>query len=463
MYAKYQHYTLAAIIGFLGCCFLVHLPSVNPNSNNDLQTRVFGAKYALAHHNAYTYAWRVEDNIDLYSPATTRQQVINGNTVTPFVLLLTASLTSLPLGITSLLWYTLSYLLLSICIIMVASKLLLKPSIANIILLLVVTSFPLLSSWQLHCNSGQTYILYTVLATTCLYFYHKNKLLLAAILAGILTACRLPMLLLFVPIVLYKKNTTVLLPYFITLAVCIVLPIIIFNPLIWQQYFSAMHVYELELYNQIPTSSQAYIPNFSFKNLNLASTYIPITKVLLPTVQSDIFSIQKLLYLLHLPSNSSNLYTLYTCTAIFLFLIIYRVNPLFIYSLPLFLLFFALLVLLFDYFVPAPRFGYNFVQYFYVIAVIVIFKIRFTNFGKILLGVGVLLLIIRVQVIPESYSLGELLCLTAVVHTMAYNKQTNNKNEIFQYNWLGNLLLGSMGLFSKMGIYRNPRKVPYRF
>jgi hypothetical protein len=423
---------------------------------NDLRTRVTGTRLLNANKSSYFYKWQNGDDLRLLNATEQQSQIVNGNTVTPAVLLLTDGLHRLPLATIATIWFYLSYALFFGIIALLFVKFSKNQSATNIFLLLCAASFCLIAGWRMHCLKGQMYILYAAMAVASYYCYYRNQTTAAAILGALLTICRLPAVLLFLPLFLFKKNTRFLLIYCITLVLAVTGTMLFFGTHIWSDYFSAMQFYGLENAGAIPeirNTDAISVPAVmeglpSFVSVKLAQYE--------NTIQPDIFSVQKLLIQLSLPNTSGILYASFFLFVVFLFLLINRFNPRFYLNQKLMILFAAVLLVICEYFLPALRFNYNFVQFLVVISIIMFFNFRMNWMAKMLMTGGIFLNLIKVGFLPDAYSIGEILCLAAAVLTIIQNKALV-QDEVFEYNWFARRLTGFLGLYPKMGLYRNPR------
>ncbi len=443
-----------AIIATISILLTAHY--VKDSSYTDLRTRVTGTRLIDNQKSPYFYKFQIGDPTSILNATERQSEIVNGNTVTPTVLLFTNLLHKLPLHNIRDIWYIISYLFFFGIIFFLVLNTLKKYEFSNYFLLLCASLFCLIGGWRLHCTAGQMYIIYAALGVATFYFYQKGNFLVAAILAGILTACRLPAFLVFLPLFIFKKNTKLLTYFGLTVISIFILTFFVYDINIWKEYFSAMQYYSLENAGQIPQIRSNInfvipdysegIPNFSTAKINSYAAFN----------NPDIFSIQKILVKLHLPSTPSILYSLFFVFITTLFFIINKFNRKFYSNQKLLLLFSSILMIIADYFLPALRFNYNFMQFLIVISVIMFFNLTMPKFAKCLMAIGILINIVKLNFIPDCYSVGEVFCLCAAILTIIDNK-IFLQDEIFEYNWIGNVLTRNLGLHTKMGLHRNTR------
>ncbi len=422
----------------------------NESVYNDLRTRVTGTRLQEFGKSAYFGKWEKGDPTSLQNPTRTTPILVNGNTVTPTVLLFTKSLHHLQLKTIATIWYYGSYFCL-IGIVLLLSLKIYKNKNTSPFVITLVALFAIAGGFKIHLLAGQMYIYYTFLAALSFYLYTESKWAAAAIVAGILTTLRLPMVLLFLPIFLFQFNKKYLITFFSTVVICIFATQFFMYNTIWTDYFSAMQHYALENAKLMPegTIDTYIVPSYSEGVTNyFATDYANYYNHL----QSDIFSIQRLLVILHLPSSANIMYVLYLTFCIGLFLLIKKLNPNFYTSKKLFLIFALVLVLCFDYFIPALRFSYNFVQLSLLISLIVFFNIYINKTAMLLFVIGIVLNIFKLTFIPDCYSVGEVFCMFATVNVLI-NTKVAVQNEVFQLGWLGRNIITKLGLYPKMGVH----------
>ncbi|MDI9365024.1 MAG: glycosyltransferase 87 family protein [Flavobacterium sp.] len=389
----------------------------------DLRTRITGTRLLDAHKSAYFYKWQLGDDIRLLNFTERQTEIVNGNTVTPIVLLFTNYLHRLAYWQIVVIWYALGYLSLLSILLLIAQKIASHQYTKHQFLFAIACLFPFIVGWRFHCSSGQIYIHYTLLAVASLYAYTKNKKILAAILAGIVTAARLPYIIVFVPLFLFKKNNKMVVPYLAIIIVLCTVTSLTYGTQVWIDYFKAMPFYGFENMGTIPNIRNAFTINLPSYLEGMPTFKTPELVAYERLDTADIFSVQKLLILLHLPSSAAVLYTMYVFVMGLVFLFINKWHTRFYQQQKLFILFAMLLLLLLEYFLPARRYNYNFVQFLVIISVIVFFDIGMSQLAKWLLAIGILLNIFRVSWIPESYSLGEVLCIGAVMLTIIQSRK----------------------------------------
>ena len=177
----------------------------NSSVYNDLRTRVTGTRLLNHQKSAYFGKWETGDPITLQNPTRNSAQLVNGNTVTPTVMLFTKKLNNLPLHSIVNFWYYSTYFCLLAIVAMFCFKIYKNKTLSPLLIILVAL-FSVTAGFKMHCFTGQMYIFYTFFVALSLFLFTENKLILAAIVAGIVTTFRLPMALLFLPFFFFQKK-----------------------------------------------------------------------------------------------------------------------------------------------------------------------------------------------------------------------------------------------------------------
>ncbi len=418
--------TLATVISISFYATLKYQPQ---SIYNDLKTRVIGSRLANVGYLPYTHKWNpAKDDIRLLNAHEKPTQIVNGNTVTPTVLLATKWFHELALSTITKTWFWLSYLALFIIFYIFVKQY----NYNNKKTLLICFSFlfSLMTSWRMHQLKGQMYIFYALIAVLCIYCYQRNNMILGGLLAGILLALRIPSILLILPLLILQFNKQFFWTCLLSAFALVALSIYVYDISIWQDYFSSLKMYELENAGLIPelnTPQYHYtIPRINEGVWNIYTGNLYSYELWLGY---EIPSVQKLLITLHLPSNKFMLGFLYLIFCIGTFLIIKNFHTDFYKKEPLLILFASVLFFSVDFFLPALRFNYNFVQFLLPIAIILIYNIPIYKNGLLLIIIGISMNLIKL--FPLCYSTGEFLSMMGVFLIIIQNNKT--KNEIFKH------------------------------
>ena len=228
----------AVAITFVG--FLVDLQSTIEYGGIDLRNRVVGARVLLEGMDPYFFQWNSTMSDRLLDPNSAPDAVVSRVTVTPPVLVLHIFMAGLPYITQRIIWLLLQWIaFLSITFIFVKKS----GSRQKRKIILVLCWFTINSYfWRLHIEIGQVYIFYIALLSLAWFFAQssfKHNELLSGFLVGFTASLRLPMLILLVPFLIYRKGR-LFLGSLLGFIFGLLLPLTITKFSIWQSYFTAM-------------------------------------------------------------------------------------------------------------------------------------------------------------------------------------------------------------------------------
>lgn len=396
--------TIACIISslYITCKYYPHYVY------NDLKSRVVGTRLATAKLSPYLHKYNpATDSTTLLDPHEKPNEIVNGNTITPTAMLLLQGLHSQQLYIITALWVWLSYAAFFI-IIYIAYK-----QNSHYYIPILMSVLLLTVSWQLHILKGQMYILYTVIAILALYMYKLKRYATSAICAALVTAIRFPYGILFVPLLCMPNNKKWAASYLLGIALLVAISYMYYGSIVWQHYLESMHWHSLENAYAIPTIiPHTYTVPLTMEQVpNIASSTLQAYELRL---NPDVFSVQKLLVTLQLPSTTMWLVVYYLLTILILLALLHKYAPSWYKHTPVLLLCSSIALLLADYYLPAVRFNYNYVQILIPLYIIQLYPVTIPKWCKIMLYIGFTLLIIKLNWLPECYSLAEVLCIVSL-------------------------------------------------
>ncbi len=373
--------------------------------SNDFSTRFYGS-LVLQHdaQQAYFNLPGKELPAEMANPYGRPGELVNGNTVTPLVLQSFSWLNLFSFRNAAYAWWALSFVFLALTIGLLLytwRKKMLPVAIQLLPLLFLATA-----AWRMHLYSGQMYIVYALLAAGIFYLLFNKQWVFAGVLAAVLVLFRLPAVLLLAPLVLAPGARKFFASFGVSLALLLLVSVAVSGTDAWSAYFSAMRVYTTELQTGAQLLGEQPVID--------AARQLPFTPNSAYVADADIFSVQKLLVQLQLPSGSIALYGLFAVLAGGLLLFVYRQNGRNGWSIThLFLLGYALYILS-EYFIPAPRFTYNFIQWLAPFTIILFSQGALNRASIVLALTGLVMNIIKLPFIPDAYSFGEVVLLGAL-------------------------------------------------
>lgn len=236
-----------AINGILAVAIAISLLGIATDFRNtlrhggtDLRNRIIGARLLSQGLDPYYYRWRPGDPETLRDPMDIPELPVSRVTVAPIGLTFYTPFASLPYRTQRLIWLVLQQLALF------ASLALLIFTTANprnrlvlALCLLVVNSH---FSWRFHVETGQIYIFYVFLIALfywCLsqkFQFHRE---LSGLSLGLAVAIRPPLLVMALPLLLFKKIRHFAMTLLGT-AVWLLMSVLLYGREVWVNYFSAM-------------------------------------------------------------------------------------------------------------------------------------------------------------------------------------------------------------------------------
>lgn len=395
---------------------------------NDLRNRVVGARLQAAEQSPYFHKWQTGEPETWLDPFEKPGQVVNGNTVTPVTLAVFSWMNGWHYDQVKCLWIVFTFA----CFItaLVLAYRLLQLYRRPVYLLLLPAALLASVAWKLHLFSGQIYIVYTLLLVLFFYLYATKRFFMAGMMALLLVALRLPAALVFLPLFLWKFDKRMLFGGLAALGLLAVIHIIKIPSQNWPDYFRSMSIHALEIPGKIPETDMNNKPtvvypsgpeHIQFNNIEARDAY---QRQLSP----DILSVQKLM-----PKEGFFAQpVMLTLLLLFTYLLLYVVAagkklPRKMDGPGLLLSGFVLYILS-EYFLPAPRFTYNFVQWLFPLTVLACSGKLYINWRLGLLLAGLFMNLVKLPFIPDAYSAGELLMLAALLAYLFQTEKTGENN-----------------------------------
>lgn len=173
---------LALLIALSGLSFLLDLHLTRKYGGVDLRDKIVAARSLMEGHKLYEDPWRPGEDERLADPMVPVGSSITRYTGTPFQALVLAPLGMLPFKTLRLAWLVIQYaLLFLIALLMYRSFPPSDAHVASMVLLLVL--FMGSSSWHLHVERGQVYLIFAALIAGLFMGLRKGKHLLFGVFA----------------------------------------------------------------------------------------------------------------------------------------------------------------------------------------------------------------------------------------------------------------------------------------
>lgn len=225
----------------------------------DLRARVVGARLLLKGIDPYHYKWSENESELLLDPNDKPNRTVSRITSPPTILAIHSLMASLPYNIQRIIWFILQWIffLLSLLLFSLNTNSEFKKKLIWIVGLLFISGN---SFWRLHVERGQKYILYVFLISLAFWLSNKTfKLshILSGFVIGFTASLRQPVILMSIPILLYKK-WKLFIGVVIGFLSGLASPLIITNFSIWKEYYNAMQFWGRNPSTFVNTWGDAY-------------------------------------------------------------------------------------------------------------------------------------------------------------------------------------------------------------
>lgn len=336
-----------------------NLPKV---SHSDINNRVIGIRLMLSGYDPYFYFWQPGDPVGWIDVFAIPQDTVTRLTTNPLVTFLHEPFAKFDNNKVALFWFLIEWAAFYLTY-LIFIRLTDKSAGRQIFASLIFTGFSLSAAWSYHVSLGQIYILYVFILSLVFFVFKKLPLLskeISGLLLGGLISLRLPYLLLLVPFIVKSEKKFVI---FTLLGLILSFAIAVNNFGIrpWISYYNAMRAY-----SQKPVDlDKRYNPEDYYPVEAIPA--IPVWK----EVDSPMYRENSLRALLMRYFNyrisPELLHLVYTSLVVLVSGLIYirkkrfSADSLFIIG--------SLLVILYDYFMPARRYNYYDLQYLFPIFV----------------------------------------------------------------------------------------------
>jgi len=267
------------------------------------------------------------------------------------------------------------------------------------------------TAWWIHCSEGQKYILFLLLLYGIYKAILKPDYTILSIFLGVLVLIR-PNSILSVAFLFFifgfKHFRKQVVGLFLV-AVLFLLSTAIADKTIWSDYFSAMHLYSIYGLGEMPVLDEY------FKNpigLNVKATEFPFDY----SLRHNNSGVQRWFYkILGWKLYKEQLFALYSFIALSVIIVCKKLKLNFDKPENLFLVFFFLYITS-EYFIPASRLPYYYVQWFFPIILMLKSYQKMNKLIQGLFWVGLSLNTIFLSFIPFGQIIGELCILFCLLY-----------------------------------------------
>lgn len=360
---------LAVVVAVLG--FLVDLENTLTYGAVDLRNRVVASRLLIDGIDPYYFKWHPGMSDLFLDPIVDPSWPVSRATIPPTVLMFHAIIAKLPFFQQKVIWFLFQWgLLLSTLVIF--AKITNSQIKSKLIIIIGLLFFSGSFFWRFHIERGQIYILYVFLLS-CAYWLatkpFKFNHLLSGFLIGLTASLRPPMVIMLVPMLIYKQWKIVIGTIFGLLS-GVLFSFTFAGIPIWKSYFLAMKVYERAHSGLLKFDSTVNAGNVNVENPTQIEGMNTLSKTLdVPFVDATF----QWIFDRYLGINiTSGVFIALLCIILLaISFFIYRnrsqnnkINLLFLSGISM--------VLISEYFVPMPRHIYNDIQWLLPLTLIVI-------------------------------------------------------------------------------------------
>jgi hypothetical protein len=383
-----------------------------------LRNRIVSARYMHAGQDPYFSKWHEGQSDKFLDPIDSPELEVNRCTVPPSLLLIHEPLALLDYSSIKIIWFLLQVAALGLIIILFLK---LASGREERELVIIAATFIIVSdSWHLHVERGQMYIFYALLLTIA-YWLSQKKFKLSSeasgFVLGISTWLRPTLILMNIPLLIAGKWRMIA-GHMAGLLSGLIISLLAGQQAAWESYFKAMKLWSHAQLEGMPL-------NLSLSHIKYPAVGegIDLSKWGMD-YDMEFFSVQALAkQYAGLNLNSLTLSVIFISLLLLLVIYFKSIKKAGDYK-SLFISGF-LIVMLSEYFLPAPRASYNYVQWIFLI-LLVVKEIKSDQKLILILLLSGLLLNVGFGWIPENRTIGEMALWIGsflLLHSMIYKKK----------------------------------------
>ena len=408
---RYSKILIFISLILIGLSFFYTISYVANNERSDLWCNAIGSRILIEKQESpYFFKWNNETNERYVDPTDDNMHPTSRVTFTPVFALLFYPIASMEMYYMKWVFYIFNIFIL--LYILYTTFDLQKTKIQNSHLFLFVSIFIFNSSaWIMHCAEGQKYLIFSLIILLIYKLYLSKNLISCGFLIILLISMRLNSIIasLFFLYILEKRERLDFLKGMIFgFPIILLINVLFFDISIWSDYFKAMHLWSIYGLNEMPIQSE-YLKNPIYRDVK--GIIYPFDYAL----RHNNSGIQRWIYkILNIKVYKEFLFSCYIIVAASIIYFIDRLKFRKADTEIIFLQFF-LIYILSEYFVPASRLPYYFVQWFFPILLV----FNRINLGKNLLSMlfltGLALNTFFLSFVPYGQIIGELFLIASLI------------------------------------------------
>lgn len=402
----------------------------------DMRNRIVGSRMMEDGKSPYFYIWQEGDTVRYYDIHVAPGAVVSLATATPFYHYITEFFADFPQHKINVYWFCVEYFLLGTMCLLLFLCLPPPDRWKGYLILSIAALFTYTVGWRMHVNAGQNYLLIPALTMVCYYCLKQKKdfihLLLFGLCAATMFLIRPICILLFVPFLFYLKR------YFTWFAsagifTALYTVFVFTNPLHqsnWIEYFRALEINVKFHQHMIPESknpvfSTAPVRTFEGINLDTQGSDYWNTELRKGSEISNFYIIYEGIFGKRIPIIAQNVLGLLICGFIMLPLIVMKKKKLTI-SLEMLLFIGFLVYNMYEFFTPAIRAIYHWVQFLFPLLLLIVFCRKLLVVPMFLVLAGIYLNIVIWPSVKMEHTIGEMMVVSGILW-IAY------RNLVMQY------------------------------
>lgn len=376
----------------------------------DLRTRIVYARYLDFDYPLYSHKWSPGESERIIDPSECFIRVPNRNSGTPFLAVLLYPFSTLDYSFLRIFWTALNYMMLILFFVLIWRRFF-KDKLDSPLLIglpILFLFFLFTHSWHFLIERGQVYLIFMLIPFLCFMGFTSKtpwKLAVGSLILGMGIALRPIFILFWIPFLL-KLEYKPFLWSIVGLATAILMTTQVPNGLnSWAEFnqsiseWSVRDIYEMELTEDMTPEFPKVIEGMPIEKMNSIKLF-----------DVENISIQENVYTLFKIKIYPNQLKIALTAIMLLYLIIMWIKRKGL-SLTALFLNVTTMVMMTELFIPAKRFNYNAVQWFFPIAILYVLLKNKAPAYLYLISAGLLLNCNMISWLPFHLPIGELLIM----------------------------------------------------
>ncbi len=391
---------------------------VRINGASDLWGQMIGSRLIVERNQSpYFFKWNDQTDLRYVDPTDDDMYPVSRVTLNPLLCVVLYPLSVLDFETNKYLQYVVNIVLLLFCILLIY-RYFVKFEVKDLLFISFMVFCS--SAWIWHCAEGQKYVIFSFYLFCVFLFFHLQRYTLSGFFSVFIVALKINSgFAIFLMLLTVLNRKEVLVPYvkglLAGIGLCAAL-LISFTPLVaWKQYFQAMDFWKNELNNSVERNDGFLQKKSALKILKLGKDSLGVRFPFDKELRHNNFCISRWVFkFTEIPQNSYRYLVLYLLISSCFFLFYLRIGVLTNNTIN-FAVVMMIVYNLSEYFLPATRLPYHYVQWFF--PTILVYKRMY--FGKNLMtvffAIGLSMNTIFLSFIPYGQIIGELFLIVSLL------------------------------------------------